>query len=196
MDINLENFDFGIIITTLFFTLFLIPLINIISNHITKLGTYHNNESFWNQRLYKLYQTYLVLSIPLILTILVLLAQNIGTDNPYKIAFLSFRTSSMIPLIGRVCAISNRELFDNDPIREKERILSLIFSIIVSTLIIFMLVIIYHLAFYKSLFNLNISGTYSNAIILIVAFFLLPFFTSLIGEGILYCKGVCSKVKI
>ncbi len=195
MNINLENFNFSIIIITLFFALILFPVIHTISNLVTKLGTYHNKEPFWFQRLFKLYHTYLVLSIPLIITIFIILSQNIGLEDPYKISFISFGASFMIPLIGRLCSISSLKLFDDDAIREKERILSLVFSIIVGTLIIAVLIIIYNLTFFKEIFNFNISGTYIDAIFILVMFFVFPLIASLVGDGLLRIIGICSKLK-
>ena len=196
MDVNLELFDFKIIIITLFFALILFPAVHTISNSVTKLGTYHKEEPFWFERLFKLYHTYLFLSIPLIVTIFIILSQNLGLEDPYKISFISFGASFMIPLMGRLCSISEVKLFDGDAIREKERMLSFVFSIIVGTLIIAVLILIYKLTFYKTMFNINISGTYINAIIIIVMFFVLPLIATLIGEGLLRVIGVCSKIKI
>lgn len=196
MDIDLEFFNFYIIVITLFFALLLFPVIHNVSNLVTKLGVYHNEEPFWSQRMFKLYHTYIFISIPLIITIFIILSQNVGMEDPYKLSFISFGASFMIPLIGRLCSVSNRKLTDGDPVREKERILSLVFSIIVGTLIIAVLIIIYKLTFYKTIFNLNISGTYSTATVFIVVFFLLPIFTALVGEGILKCVGICSKLTI
>lgn len=196
MDINLEFFNFAIIIITLFFALILFPVAHTISNLVTRLGTYHKDEHFWFQRVFKLYHTYLFLSIPLIITIFIILSQNIGLEDPYKISFISFGASFMIPLMGRLCSISDLKLFDDDAIREKERILSFVFSIVVGTLIIAVLIIIYKLTFYKTIFSINISGTYSNAIVIMVMFFVLPFVAALIGDGLLRVIGVCSKLKI
>ncbi len=196
MDINLESFNFSIILITLFFALLLFPVIHNISNLVTKLGIYHNVEPFWSKRIFNLYHTYIFLSIPLIVTIFIILSQNVGMSDPYKLSFISFGASFMIPLIGRLCSVSNRKLPDNNPTREKERILSLVFSTIVGTLIIAVLIIIYKLTFYKTIFNLNVSGTLGEAVVFIIVFFLLPFFTGLVGEGILMIPGVCPELKI
>lgn len=194
MEIELEYFNFLIIPITLFFALILFPIIHNISNLVTKLGIYHESERFWKERLPKLYHTYFFLSIPLIITLFILLSQNIGMTDPYKIGFISFGASFMIPLIGRICSVSDRNLCDQDPLREKERILSLVFSIIMGTLIIAVLIVIYKLTFYQELFNFNLSGSIGSAIVIIIVFFLLPFFTTVFGEVILSFKGICKKL--
>lgn len=196
MNIFIDAIDFQIIPLTLLFAVIIFPVIRNISNLLTKLGTYHKNEK-WLVRIQKLYHTYLLLSISVSGTVFILLSQNIKPADTYDIILISIGSSFMIPLLGRICSLSKRTPpYDCEWGREKERILSFIFSLIIGALTIAVLLFLYRLTFDNALFELTFSSNYTTLFAVFITIITTPIHTAVIGESILRFTGIDEALKI
>lgn len=188
--------DLWIIPLTLLFAIILFPVTRSISNLVTRLGTYHKNEKILT-RIRKLYYTYLLLSVSISATVFILLYQNIGsTADIYNIILLSISASFMIPLLGRICSLSkDSPPFDNEWDREREHILSFMFSMTIGALIVAVLLFLYQVEFNNVPFNIRFVGDYKSLFIMFGVIVTTPIINAVIGENILRFTGIDEALK-